>query len=465
LNTLVWGFCGADGGEIAREMGRRELGVREWISDQKGSSDIWDFLLGNIPAVEKEVAALRGYARFHRSCFDTYHVMIARRGLHFADLHEVTNEFSLTYHYFWRLLKLHAIDLVVFANMPHEGPDFVLYNLAKFRGIRTLICYQTLFADKFYLMTSIGDLGRFVTTPGVTDGATIPLERGYRQQSVNMEGLIRPEVPDRATIRARVIESCRAVLDGPARALRNPWSSLKQGMNRAFVKNSAANLQRTYSRQMRAHAMKVADVDSLVETQRKFAYFPLHLQPELTTSTLGGVFQDQLHAIELLSSLLGEEWLILVKENPKQTHFQRRDLFFRRLAGLANVRLVPSGYSTYKLMRWAQFVSTISGTACWEAVKGGKKCLVFGKAWFSGLPGVYTYAEDFDFQAFLDATKQELRFEDLEKAFRRLMGRTGAGVVDRDYACLVPNYDSAANARKVVNSIVEAVRNPTTIWS
>jgi hypothetical protein len=280
-----------------------------------------------------------------------------------------------------------------------------------------------------------------------------------------MQGLIQPEIPQKPSVRARAIKSCAALLTGPMRTVRNPWRALKQGMNRAFVKNSGARLQNTYRRQMRAHALTIASVDTLLETHVQLVYFPLHLQPELTTSTLGGVYQDQLYAIELLSSMLGDEWLILVKENPKQTYFQRRELFFRRLMGLTNVRLVPSTYSTYKLMRKARFVTTISGTACWEAVKGGKKCLVFGKAWFSGLPGVYTFAEDLDFQAFLDATNRELRFEDLEDAFHRLMSRAGAGVVDGDYACLVPNYDSAANARKVVSSIVEAVQNPNTVWN
>jgi hypothetical protein len=179
VNILVWGFCGSGGGEIVKELGRRDLAVRAWISDQKDSTNIWELLLGNIPAVPQELDALIGYAAFHRSHFETYHVMIARRGLHFADLHEVTNEFSLTYHYFFGQLVLQAIDLVLFANMPHEGADYVLYNLAKMRGIKTLICYQSLFADKFYLMTSIEDLGRFATTPTVSDAASIPLESGY----------------------------------------------------------------------------------------------------------------------------------------------------------------------------------------------------------------------------------------------------------------------------------------------
>lgn len=465
MNILVWGFCGPVGGDIVKELTSRHLEIREWISDQEGSTPIWEMLLGNIPAVPKSMDALRHYAEFHGCHFQTYHVMIARRGLHFADLHEVTNEFSLTYHHFSQLLTTKSIDTVLFANMPHEGPDYVLYKLAKMRGIKTLICYQTLFSDKFYLMTSIEDLGPFLTTPTVADATPIPLEPGYLQQSVNMDGLIQPEIAVQAPLPKRVMRHCRAMLAGPVQLLKSPWRSLKSGFNRALVKNSAPNLQKTYVSQMRGHALNIESVDSLIATHEKLAYFPLHLQPELTTSTFGGVFQDQLYAIELLSSLLGDEWLILVKENPKQTYFQRRKLFFRRLRALPNVRLVPSSYSTYKLMRRARFVTTISGTACWEAIKGGKKCLIFGKAWFSSLPGVHTYRDVFDFPAFIESIGDELPFEDLHAAFRGLMNKAGAGVVDRDYACLVPDFDSASNARKVVDSLLEALRSPDTVWN
>jgi hypothetical protein len=465
LNILVWGFCGSGGGDIVRELDRRTIGVREWISDQHGSTSIWELLFGKIPVAPKAAGALTRYAGFHQRHFETYHVMIARRGLHFADLHEVTNEFSLSYHYFSHVLTSKSIDLVLFANMPHEGPDYVLYNVAKMRGIKTLICYQTLFSDKFYLMTSIQDLGPFVTTPSLVDATPVLLEPGFHQQSVCMDGLVQPEIPKKTPMSDRAMNYGRAILAGPAEILKSPWRSLKGGINRALVKNSAASLQKAYARQMRRHALTNESVDSLIATHEKLAYFPLHLQPELTTSTLGGVFQDQLYAIELLSSLLGEEWLILVKENPKQTYFQRRQLYFRRLGELHNVRLVPSSYSTYKLMRRARFVTTISGTACWEAIKGGKKCLIFGQAWFSGLPGVYTYGDGFDFQAFVESTRYELPFGDLQDAFRRLMGKARAGVVDRDYASLVPNFDSASNARKVVDSLLEAMQSPDTVWS
>lgn len=35
-----------------------------------------------------------------------------------------------------------------------------------------------------------------------------------------------------------------------------------------------------------------------VDFNKKYVYFPLHLQPEMTTDAIGGIYRDQILAIE-----------------------------------------------------------------------------------------------------------------------------------------------------------------------
>ena len=127
---------------------------------------------------------------------------------------------------------------------------------------------------------------------------------------------------------------------------------------------------------------------------KKYVYFGLHLQPELTTSFLGGKYTDQLLAIEKLSNLLPDDWMIYVKENPKQDGMNRGEMFYQRLAHIPKTQLVPMNANNYELMEHSQFVSSITGTMLYEAVCGGKPALMFGNFWYSNLPGVFKYNEN-----------------------------------------------------------------------
>ena len=46
------------------------------------------------------------------------------------------------------------------------------------------------------------------------------------------------------------------------------------------------------------------------DKKRKYVYFPLHVQPEMTTDTLGGIYEDQLLALERLDRILPDDWCI-----------------------------------------------------------------------------------------------------------------------------------------------------------
>jgi hypothetical protein len=192
--------------------------------------------------------------------------------------------------------------------------------------------------------------------------------------------------------------------------------------------------------------------DTPVDLDRPFVYFALQLQPEMTTSILGGRYRDQALAIEHLAAMLPEDHLLYVKENPKQGPAYRSPMFFHRLRRIPKVRLMPSHANTHALTRAASFVATISGTVAWEAICAGRPALIFGDSWMQDLPGVHRYCPDL---SFADVAGAGPDHDALERAVGRLMAASHAGTLPRHVARLDPDHDEAANAVDVAATILD----------
>ena len=57
-------------------------------------------------------------------------------------------------------------------------------------------------------------------------------------------------------------------------------------------------------------------------------------------------------------------------------------------------------------------VNTITGTAAWEAITGGKNALLFGKIWFDHFPGIFRYDDNV---ALHDIMSYRIYHSDLEE--------------------------------------------------
>jgi hypothetical protein len=153
-----------------------------------------------------------------------------------------------------------------------------------------------------------------------------------------------------------------------------------------FRKLLRANIQKEYYRYSRQPA----------DFSKKFIYVPLHYQPECNTSPQGGVFVNQILMIKILSAALPSGWIIYVKEHPAQwisfginyTDY-RYPGYYRQIAAIKNVRLVHYKTSSFSLVKQAQAVATVTGTAGWEAILRQKPVLIFGQTWYRDCAGVF----------------------------------------------------------------------------
>jgi len=418
IPTLIVGFKGE-----ALSALRARFNVRCVIAEDPSATLDWHALHAlqienQVPAISTEqwdclMAVRTHYLQFNDINSRRHYYVPGREA-------ETWNGFVITFHTVYRLLKEHNIQLVLHANIPHEGFDFVLHQVARHLRIPSVLCYQALIPNRFWISSTMPEFGRFSANPRLFDleasGYTLPKQWFYMKGSNK----------DAAYGLGQLV---REVLQRPYRL-------------------PPALVRYVYARQYRAAV--------LTQTQQKVAgeryvYFPLHLQPELTTAAQGGVFADQLLAVEALSAWVPQGVAIYLKENPKQTEKQRGPHFYQRLRALTNVRLLGRQENSSDLIRNSVGVATITGTAGWEALFYGRPVLVFGAAWYREFPGVMEWDTLPTFDEFTSNTPPEAA--SIVAALDSALRTAGKGVVDSAYAELVDGYEPSANAHHVAESL------------
>ena len=126
--------------------------------------------------------------------------------------------------------------------------------------------------------------------------------------------------------------------------------------------------------------------DSFIDSE--FIIFFLHYQPEQTTLPDGGIFVDQLLAIEILKDVCNSlNLLLVVREHPATfQHYNtawRSYYFLQKLKSL-NVILDDPFLESETLLRRALVVSSITGTSLQEALAIGKPIVAFGNSVLKG---------------------------------------------------------------------------------
>lgn len=346
----------------------------------------------------------------------------------FNNLHESLDKFNFFITFFYDILKSNKINVSFFSSLPHFGPDLILYALCKELNIKTILTQQSLFPNRFYYLYDINDFGDFNQIKSIETKSTQIVNK-FEKDLFYMQKLPKKK-------------SCLRKLIGEF--FRIPFSSRKN----LTYENSLNKYSKTkkYYKNLKNYQTNDINLNS------KFIYFPLHLQPELTTSALGYKYSDQLLAIENLSRILPKDLYIYVKENPKQTYKERNESFFKRLTFLDNVFLIDKNINTYELIKKSQFVASITGTVGWEAITGGKPALIFGNAWYKSLRGVFKFDENFDLNKITNFIIDENK---LQLSFDKLLEKTREGVVDKNYRKIITNYNNKINIDSIERFIKE----------
>lgn len=347
------------------------------------------------------------------------------------NVHDYLNIFNMMVDYTYHRLLDEKISLVIFNRAPHMGGDYILYLLAEKTGIKTLIMEPSIIPNRFFYTFRNDDFGSFNSCHQLYEVKAQTLEKKFKKVLLYM----------------RVIQEKKKDLRTKLYTyIHKEYRFLKELFSR---ENYSLALHRYHLKREYEANCKRSEVEP--DFSCKFVYFPLHLQPEKTTSAWGGKFADQVLALERLSEFIPNDWLIYAKENPKQNHVMRGRYFYQRISRISKLKLIKKEIDTYELLENSEFAATITGTVGWEAICGGKNVLIFGwGAWYKTLPGVFSYSPDLEVE---DVMNYKINHNDLETAYSKLLTKMGKGIINLPYRHLYPDYDEQENLFQVINEM------------
>ncbi len=361
------------------------------------------------------------------------------------------------------LFVSNQINHVLFFNIPHLAYDTIVYQVAKALDIEITIVTQSLIPNKFFSLKTIENYGLLNQTKSLQKLKKIKLpklnlfymkkiKQEYEQNgNINIRSLVnfilyiifkKPNILFQPIYMWQIITRIKKIYNSFPR-WRDPFANFFHTNELAYFEHLAEFENTKY------------------DFNDKFVYFPLPMQPEMTTSAIGGVYRDQVLAIEELSKLLPNDIKIYVKENPKQGSYARGPLFFHRISRIRSVVFVPSFANTTKLLENSIFVATTTGTVGWEAICSGKSVLAFGSAWYRSFPGVTEFKKGITFEKIKRNFPQK---NILELKFSNLMEHSHDGVVDRAYEHLVKNYNGKKNnlnTARVIKDLIFRIKKTT----
>lgn len=135
-------------------------------------------------------------------------------------------------------------------------------------------------------------------------------------------------------------------------------------------------------------SLKFIKYDNLDKIE-KFAYFPLNVQPEISTNLWAPIFTNLFDLIRQIAISLPHGMTLVVKEHPIMLG-KRKKKFYEKLQSLPNVKVINPSIQTNEIInnQKCDLVTVVSGTSGFEAALLGKKVIQFSDTFYKILPNV-----------------------------------------------------------------------------
>ena len=295
------------------------------------------------------------------------------------------------------------VKFVFFPTTPHFPVDIVLFYVAKYFSVKTIILNRTDLNNKFYFRNDWRNTHLFNENINYKSIYNISKEQlkvdsdfVKYSQTLNKSSL--DNFIDSKNILDKLIEYYKLLKvsynyykqrDGASVSHLNKKVSLYDVIKIVFKRYNENKILKKY------YKSKMIEP----EINSKYLYFPLHFQPERSTTPEGIFFSNQIKAVELLRKILDKSIKIYVKEHPRQfdnygsadirKRSSRSIMFYKKIIDLKETYLIDLAYDSKKLIKNSTIIATISGSSGWQGIIHNKPVIVFGKPWYSNYKWCY----------------------------------------------------------------------------
>ena len=122
-----------------------------------------------------------------------------------------------------------------------------------------------------------------------------------------------------------------------------------------------------------------------IDLNKNFIFFPLQLEPEISTLLYAPFYTDQLWLAKQIAKSLPIDSLLYIKEHPTM-YGKRARSFYVELKKIPNVRLIKPSVESFGLIEKSQMIITITSTVGFEAILMKKPVITFGDIFYNELP-------------------------------------------------------------------------------
>lgn len=383
--------------------------------------------------------------------------------LKMIDRHSLSIESPITYderkrlylkhlRYWNHILDKNKIDLFLSSSLPHEVYDFIIYSLCKLKKIPTILLYQTNILDTIVVMEDVsfnstniqGKYQNLLKKYSSSNESKIVLSGRFKKDfEINTvkKSPIRSEMLRRKPP-VSVINNLKPLLT--SLSLRRLLVLLK---NPNFLIQGIINhINYTVRITEGKKSAKLYDNFAInPNLTSKYIYFPLHMQPEASTSPMAGVYVNQILIAQMLAYHLPKDVYIYIKENPHQNAARREKKFYEELLKIPQVRLVPNSFDTYALTNNSLAVVTATGTVGLEALYRQKPVLMFGNNFYQHAKGVFQIKNNSDCKQALNKillNNFKPKIKNFKVFLKALENTTLEGYID-------PNYKKNVSVSKI----------------